>query len=117
MANHILFIGGDQRQRNVTRALIPGRDYAGELSVGFCHPCWNSNWNKTIDAVKRRLSDIEVVVLTTDVHTRLGEEVRRLARQDGVHCMTVRARGRGAILRVIGTASALPCSAIAGKAA
>ena len=107
MVKHILFVGGDQTQRNITRSLIRGRDFPSELAVEFWHPCWNSNWNKTTDEVKRRLAGTQIVVLTKDVRTELGHSVRKLAHAAGVRCITRHARGRGSILRVLEEAAAL----------
>ena len=83
MVKHILFVGGDQTQRNITRGLMRGRDYPSELAVEFWHPCWNSNWNKTTDEVKRRLAGTQIVVLTRDVRTELGHGVRKLLLRRG----------------------------------
>ena len=107
VVKHILFVGGDETQRNITRSLARGRDYADELVVDFWHPCWNSNWNKTTDEVKRRLAGTHIVILTKDVRTRLGQNVRKLAQRAGVRCITVHARGRGSIVRAIEQAASL----------
>lgn len=93
----IIFVGGDERQ---TRALA-GLHLPSDLEVVSVQPCWNSNNNKTLAAVDRAADNADALAISTDVRRELGKDLRRLARKRGIPWVAGRARGCGAIRRLI----------------
>jgi hypothetical protein len=93
----IIFVGGDERQARTAAKLVSARMPKG-MAVRFYHPCWTRNWNKVSADVKAHLHETDAIVITTDVPTLLGRELRHLARTTGIVWLGARARGRGAII-------------------
>jgi len=102
---HIIFVGGNERQAAATAALRAELARDG-IDVTFVHPCWTRNWSKPLAVVRRKLASVHVLILTTDVPTLLGEELRRSARDIGIPWRSVRARGRAGIRTAINEAVA-----------
>lgn len=96
----LIFIGGDERQKHITSELKPILLNDG-VDVMFLHPGFVRNWNKPLAQVKRMLPEVDAIVVTTDVPTLLGKEIRRCARSASVYGITVRARGRTSMLHVL----------------
>jgi hypothetical protein len=95
-AAKIIFVGGDERQARTSAKLVTAGMPKG-MDVRFYHPCWTRNWNKVADDIKRHLNETDAIIITTDVPTLLGAELRHLARTTGLVWLGARARGKGAI--------------------
>lgn len=81
----VLFVGGDERQRNEVdriKALIDGSDPA--VTPVFVFPGWHSNWRASVDDVERKLPSAEIVVMMRYMRTMFGENVRRLINKRGI---------------------------------
>ena len=97
----IVFVGGDERQTRALAAIAPPE---GILLISI-QPRWTCNWNKTLAEVERHARRADALAISTDVPTLLGRELRRLARRNGIPWVAGRARGREAILALIGKAA------------
>lgn len=92
----IIFVGGNERQAR-TAANLASAGMPEGMAVRFYHPCWTRNWNKVAADIKAHLHETDAIVITTDVPTQLGKELRHLARTTGIVWLGARARGKGAI--------------------
>jgi hypothetical protein len=97
----IVFVGGDERQTRALAAIAPPDD----ILLISIQPRWTCNWNKTLAEVERHARRADALAISTDVPTLLGRELRRLARRNGIPWVAGRARGREAILALVGKAA------------
>jgi hypothetical protein len=97
----IVFVGGDERQARASAAIAS----PSGIELISIQPRWTCNWKKTLAEVRRHASRADALAISTDVPTLLGRELRRFARRNGIPWVAGRARGRDAILALIGRAA------------
>jgi hypothetical protein len=95
----VLFVGGDERQRGYDRGIMEelASTHPGVV-VEFIHPGWSGHWNGHLEDVKRKLSSIDVLVVSKYNRTEFGRSVRAAASEHDVPWVACTGRGRKSIL-------------------
>lgn len=75
----VLVVGGDEShaksEEDVAKQV---RELDAAVSVDFIAIDWASNWKKTLEDVRRRLPNVDAVVLMRFMRTTFGQHVRKL---------------------------------------
>lgn len=74
----LLYVGGNEIQEAFDEKIAQRltADYPG-LKVEFYHPGWSSNWNRSLDDVKRLIPEAEAILLSPLVRTQFGRNLRK----------------------------------------
>lgn len=96
----VLFVGGNEVQEQYDESLR--RELSAQfpwLSVSFYHTNWKQQWNLQVDDVKRRLPQVDALVISRFVRTTFGAHVR--AACDGRPWRLCGGTGKGSMRRSI----------------
>jgi tetratricopeptide (TPR) repeat protein len=95
----VLFIGGDERQRDATvRVRRELKELHPKLHVDFVHPGWGSNWGAELDGIVERLPGYHAVVIMRFIRTEFGKKLRKALDVPWTHCAGA---GRATIRRSV----------------
>jgi tetratricopeptide (TPR) repeat protein len=74
----LLYVGGNEIQEAFDEKIAQrlNADYPG-LQIEFYHPGWSSNWNRSLDDVKRLIPEAEAILLSPLVRTQFGRNLRK----------------------------------------
>jgi hypothetical protein len=80
----VLFVGGDQRQRNA-EAAIRERVTAQRpnTTVVFIYPGWSANWGHALDRASNAVDGADIVVMLRFMRTLFGEGLRKAVNGKG----------------------------------
>jgi hypothetical protein len=99
----VVFVGGDETQARarepVRRSLF--ERYGDLVNVEWFAPGWSPNWTPEAEAIERRLSGADALVLMPLVRTLLGRRLRRSAGQAGIPWVACTGQGRASMERAI----------------
>jgi phosphoglycolate phosphatase-like HAD superfamily hydrolase len=108
----VLFIGGNETQAQyeaALRAALERRDETtgARVQIEFRTPGYNSNWDKTLEAVRGYRGRVDAIVLMPYVRTQLGRALRRLASEWGVPWVSCTGKGYDSLERALRAALVL----------
>jgi hypothetical protein len=108
----VLFIGGNETQAQyeaALRAALERRDETtgARVQIEFRTPGYNSNWDKTLEAVRGYRGRVDALVLMPYVRTQLGRALRRLASEWGVPWVSCTGKGYDSLERSLRAAIVL----------
>jgi len=80
----VLFVGGDERQRNA-EAAIRDRVTAQrpDTAVEFIYPGWSANWGHALDRASSAVDGADIVVMLRFMRTLFGEGLRKEINKKG----------------------------------
>jgi hypothetical protein len=102
----VLFVGGNEtqaRHENSLRAALEQRDETsgGRVVLEFRNPGFNSNWDKTLEAVRGYRGRVDALVLMPFVRTQLGRALRRLASEFDIPWVPCTGKGYDSMERAL----------------
>ncbi len=111
----VLFVGGNEtqaRHERELRAALEQRDEAsgGRVVLEFRTPGFNSNWDKTLEAVRGYRGRVDALVLMPFVRTQLGRALRRLASEFDIPWVPCTGKGYDSMERALRLAILLAAS-------
>ena len=111
----VLFVGGNEtqaRHERELRAALEQRDEAsgGRVVLEFRTPGFNSNWDKTLEAVRGYRNRVDALVLMPFVRTQLGRALRRLASEFDIPWVPCTGKGYDSMERALRLAILLAAS-------
>ncbi|HEY7062135.1 MAG TPA: hypothetical protein VII06_11695 [Chloroflexota bacterium] len=108
----VLWVGGNEtqaRHEKALRAALEQRDEAsgGRIVLEFRTPGFNSNWDKTLEAVRGYRGRVDALVLMPFVRTQLGRALRRLASDFAIPWVPCTGKGYDSMERALRVAIVL----------
>lgn len=98
----VLVVGGDESHaKSEVDVAKQVRDLDAAVSVDFIAIDWTSNWKKTLEDVRRRLPNVDAVVLMRFMRTTFGQHVRKLCSKHDIPWRFCYGGGRGARASVV----------------
>jgi hypothetical protein len=101
LSGRILFVGGNETQAqykgDVAREV---KEFSPHLEIEFINPGWSSNWNQSLEDIRRRLPGVDALVLSPLVRTQLGRSIRKEC-DDEKPWFPCTGRGRASIVRSV----------------
>ena len=103
----VLVVGGDESHAKSNKGVAKQvRKLDAAVSVEFIAIDWTAKWNTTLEDVRRKLPDVDAVVLMRFVRTTFGQHVRKLCSTYGVQWRFCYSGGTGARVRAVLRAAA-----------